>query len=1824
MARVLRVEARIFLLQLLCLLLVLQGEPLYALDRMAAAAAARPAGEAEEAPAPAPLAPAEAAPAEAAPAEAAAAAPEPAEEEKPSGGEPAEGEGGSVWSSLLATLRFAALAEPGPPSPPTKRSSFALPVGGPPTPFPQGSALEAVPVYTGWNLISLPEEPADPAPAAVFSSIAGQVSEAFTYDHCDGGDPWKRYAPGDPAGSDLTSVDVKRGLWVDATAPVLLPSSGTLPATTTIPLCPGWNLIGFPAGQARHPLTVLAPIAGKYLRLYGYDASQPQPWAVFDPNVPIWANDLQLMEPGRGYWLLATEATPLEIPNEDPAGPDVALLVPADLAVVTKPTDVFGRVSGKLLESWSLSYRATGEADWKEIVTKRYPVDGKLGTFDPTLLLNGLYDLKLEAVDTNGLAIWDEIAVSVEGNMKIGNFTVSFVDLQIDMAGIPIQVIRTYDSRQKDKKGDFGYGWTLDIRQGTYRTNGPVGRNWQIEEGYEYAEGYPVVVPCHDSVELRGHTASVRLSDQEYFRFRPVLYDMGPTPGGCFAKVGFAEVSGFTPGAKLEIVGNKDVFFVNDSNELVDLVTLELFDVGRVRLETRDGRKFEVDKADGIQLIRDSNDNQLTITSGEITHSGGLSVALTRDGQGRITKITDVLGNDLVYDYDGASDLVTFKDREGAQTRFAYTSHYLDSIVDPLGRPAIRNEYGEDGRLIQNLDAFGNEIKFEHNLAANQELVTNRLGKSRLLEYDDRGNVTREVDELGKATVRTFDGDNLLTETNPLGHTTVNTYDQKNLASTKNPLGHITHFTYNARGDLLTIKDPLGNVTTNVYDAKGNLESITDAQNHTTSYTYDRFGLRLTEEDAHGNLTTYEYNEYGKLVRETDASGHVTQYNHNLLGNRTWESTTRTRGDGSTEILVRRYGYDRQQRPTATVGPDDGLTRTEYDALGRVSTTVDPLGRRTAFTYDELGRQIRTTFPDGLYDEKVYDAENRLLESKDRGGRVTHFAYDHTGRLLTTSHPGGGVTQNVYDDAGRLTTTIDARNKATRFEYDDAGRRRKTVNALDFATEFGYDAGGNQTSVKDARGFTTTFFYDTLNRHTRTVFPDLSETVTEYDELGRRISEKDQAGKITRFGYDDLGRLTNVTDALNQITRYAYDEVGNRVSQTDANQHVTRFEFDAAGRQIKRTLPDGAFETATYDLAGNQKSRTDFKGITTQYEHDTRNRLTKRLYPGGQQVRFTYTATGRRKTAVDARGTTAYEYDERDRLQTLIYPDGRQLRYAYDLNGNRSAVTAAIGGAVLTTSYTYDAQNRLASITDPEGGVSTQSYDNNGNRATLEHSNGVITTYDYDPLNRLEGINAVSSHGESVTSFRYTLGPTGNRTKIVELDRTTKDYFYDDLYRLTSEVVTQGGAPRWSNLFAYDSVGNRQSQNRVEIGGAARNVPYTYDSRDRLLTEGSVNYGWDANGNLISKSGSDGAQYQWDFENRLTKVTLATGTTVENTYDVDGTRVRTVTTPAGGAAQTVDYLVDTSKFPGVVIAESAAQSLGAYYVVGAELTAVIRPEGNGHLGSLTYHLDSIGSVRASSTPQAVVDAVWQYEAFGAPLPIDGSGSNSFLFASLALEPKSTWYYNYSRWLLPSIGRFGSADLYSGWTPQPGTLNKYVYALNGPADNVDPTGFFADGSVAGLSVANKIGVQLDTRVAVLSLAVAIELVCRALLVSGVTNDVCGDSSEEIKVFRGLTKTNPGSFRFDEDGLSTFEIPRPGYMRDGKFEPYIWQLPFTIRYLKPKIPGVTGPVVNPAFPGIALTGTYTPGESPDHWSINYSGADLDSVRKELADYAKRLFK
>ncbi len=215
--------------------------------------------------------------------------------------------------------------------------------------------LTQVPLLPGANLISLPNPPADPDPAAVLAPIAGQFTKAFAYDACDAADPWKVYDPADPAGSDLAAIDHTLGVWIDATATTTLPTPGTQPATTQQQLCTGWNLIGYPLAQERPVPSALASIAGKYVRVFGFElADGADPWEVFDVGVPDWANDVRVMTPGRGYWVLVTEDVLLDYANEGTA-PEVEIVSPAARAEIASIEDVLGSVRSNLLDTWTLS-----------------------------------------------------------------------------------------------------------------------------------------------------------------------------------------------------------------------------------------------------------------------------------------------------------------------------------------------------------------------------------------------------------------------------------------------------------------------------------------------------------------------------------------------------------------------------------------------------------------------------------------------------------------------------------------------------------------------------------------------------------------------------------------------------------------------------------------------------------------------------------------------------------------------------------------------------------------------------------------------------------------------------------------------------------------------------------------------------------------------------------------------------------------------------------------------------------------------------------------------------------------------------------------------------------------------------------------------------------------------------------------------------------------------------------------------------------------------------------------------------------------------------
>jgi RHS repeat-associated protein len=1339
--------------------------------------------------------------------------------------------------------------------------------------------------------------------------------------------------------------------------------------------------------------------------------------------------------------------------------PTVSVLTPAESDGIATSVDVVGSVASQSLLGWNLEHRRAGDAEWTRFASGDTTAQGAaLGRLDPTLLLNGLYEVRLMATDNAGRSATATVRVVVKENQKVGHFTVSFVDLEVPVAGLPIRVTRTYDSRDKGK-GDFGRGWRMDLSNVRLEENTTAGLSWLGTNSGGFFGTY-----CLQPV--RPQVVTVTFPDGKVHEFEPVV----SPPCQAFVPIDEVTVS-YSPrpgtlstlvplgGSLAYVTGAWPPPLQSAPMELFAASNFQIYDPSRYQLTTVDGRVFVIDQAKGLMSLTDLSGNKLTVTPGGIVHSSGRGIGFARDGAGRIAGITDPDGRAISYAYDPEGNLSTHTDRDANTSTFSYEDgSALSRIMDPRGVQPIRNEYYEDGRIKSHTDAFGKTIHYAHDLAARQEIVTDREGRVRVLDYDQRGNVVRETDPAGKVTQRTFDArNNRLSETDPLGHATTYTYDTRdNVLSITDPENNTTAYTYNARGQVLTTTDPRGLVTTNAYDANGNLTSTSDAAGGVTAFTYDARGNVLTQKDALGHSTSYAYDSFGNTVQETDPLGHVTSYTYDTSGNRRTQTTTRTTAAGA-ETLVTTYTYDNSGRLVRTDDPDGTFTRTLYDALGKPAETYDKLGRRTAYAYDEMGRLVRTTYPEGTSDESTYDAEGRRLTSTDRAGHITSYAYDALGRLTTTTFPDGAITTNTYDDAGRLIAARDARGNITAYEYDKAGRRTKVTDALSNVTTFTFDATGNQKTVKDAKGQTTAYEYDALNRRIKTIYPDGTFSSTAYDALGRRTGETDQAGRTTQFSHDALGRLTSVTDALGQVTSYGYDELGNRESQTDANGHTTTFTFDMLGRETARVLPDGASEAKTYDPAGNLATRTDFMGRTTTFGYDSSNRLILRSYPNGSSVSFTYNPTGRRLTAVDSRGTTTYAYDTRDRLESLTYPDGRGLEYEHDAQGNRTKLTAVLTAASLAANYSFDPLNRIAAVVDPLNRTYSHGYDPNGNRASLAHPNGVQTDYTYDSRNRL--INLATTHlasGVTIQSYAFTLGPAGNRMEIAEADGHVRAYTYDSLYRLTGERVTLEGLAQYEKVFGYDPVGNRLTQTTTGQGAAV--VSYAYDHRDRLLTENAATYGYDANGNLITKSGE--ATYTWDFENRLVRVVKADGSVIEHQYDPDGNRVQTKVVPATGPPTTTNYLIDTSGSLSHSVAETdETGALKAYYLRGDDLLFVMRPvEGSGFLTRF-YHSDGLGSIRRLTDEAGTITDGYTYSAFGELLAHTGSDPQPYAFTGEPLDPNSGFQYHRARWMYPHTGRFASTDPWNGGASEPRTLHKYMYAGDNPINSIDPTGNF---------------------------------------------------------------------------------------------------------------------------------------------------------------------
>lgn len=561
-----------------------------------------------------------------------------------------------------------------------------------------------------------------------------------------------------------------------------------------------------------------------------------------------------------------------------------------------------------------------------------------------------------------------------------------------------------------------------------------------------------------------------------------------------------------------------------------------------------------------------------------------------------------------------------------------------------------------------------------------------------------------------------------------------------------------------------------------------------------------------------------------------------------------------------------------------------------------------------------------------------------------------------------------------------------------------------------------------------------------MNRLTTITYPDSTTSSFTYDIRGRRTSATDQNGKTTNYAYDDADRLTSVTDAAQHTTYYAYDTENNLTSITDANSNQTAFKYDAFGRVTQTNFPSTLSEYYQYDADNNLTQKTDRKNQTIQYVYDALNRLSQKTYPGTTTVEYTYDLVGKILQVNDPTGTYAFAYDNMGRLigttTSYSFLTSRNFTnaYTYDAASNRTGFTDPEGGS---TGYTYDTLNRLTSLAPPSAfgsGSFGFSYDALSRRTQMTRPNSVTTNYAYDNLSHLTSVLHQLS-GSTIDGASYTLDSGGNRTaKTDQLAGVTSNYTYDAIYQLTQ--VTQ--ANNTTESYSYDAVGNRTASLGVSS--------YTTNASNELTATSNASYTYDSNGNTLTKTvGSNTTTYAWDYENRLTSVTLqGTGGTVTFKYDPMGRRIEKVSpTFTSIFAYDGDDLIETVNSSGAVVSRYA------------QTQNVDEPLAELRSGIASYYeSDGLLSVTSLTTSAGAVTNTYSYDSFGNLTASSGSVVNPFQYMGRELDSESGLYNYRARYYDQTNGRFTSEDpiRFDGKD-----LNFFRFVSNQPTGLLDPFG-----------------------------------------------------------------------------------------------------------------------------------------------------------------------
>jgi RHS repeat-associated protein len=1109
----------------------------------------------------------------------------------------------------------------------------------------------------------------------------------------------------------------------------------------------------------------------------------------------------------------------------------------------------------------------------------------------------------------------------------------------------------------------------------------------------------------------------------------------------------------------------------------------------------------DADIADTLVQLTDGSGN---VTGWRYTVAADDSVE-TYDTYGRLLTLADRAGRTQTLTYsDGTSGANGgyVLDASGNPTATVLSAALLIRVTDPSGR-TLSFGYDATSRIVKLTDPAGGIYRYTYDASNNLTTVAYPDGHSKTYLYNEQANtgntnqphaLTGITDENGAryatyrydSTGRAYDEDHATNQSGgPVDH--YNLAYGSNSTTVTDPLN--TQRTYNFTTILGVVKStgvsqPGGSgcsasSSAMTYDANGNIASRADFNGHQTCYAYDlarNLETARVEGLASGvacptspaTYTPAANTVERKILTQWDSrfrlpvsiveAGRETDFVYDSHGNVTSRSV-KDLVSGAVRSRTTTYTYHATVPGVLVQTVEDGprtdvadITTTDYYAPDATCAGASPLGCRGQVKqitnalghvthidlYDANGRVLQTTDPNGLVTTLTYTPRG-WLKTRTVGSETTVFDYDFVGQLTKLTRPDASYVSFVYDDAhrltaivdqdgGRLTYTLDGMGNRTgeaittasgsavyahSRSFDALGRLWHDIGAYNQTVTYGYDAQGNLARVDGARTDVTdvtTYSYDALNRLTQTLNADNGFSLISTNALDQTTRIVDPANQITTLTVNAFGDTTKTLSADTGTTTRSFDTAGNLKSETDARGIVVSYSYDALNRVVTKSSSDTATPVLSY-----------------LYDQTSLGRLNFIQFNGSFQHYLNYDAQGRIAYQIDAiPGNSSNwvislnSYDAYGRLSQIVYPTGRSVTYGYDANGRINQVTTQPSNGspvtVLANTFSYGYPfNAVQSFAYGDGSSSIQNRD-----------------ADYQPSAKLDG----------AYSKVYSYDPSGNLTRLNDVNTTTLTYGYDATGRLTSAIDSATNS--FGSLgYSYDKNGNRRLETR---NGSNLGYIYSPPSGNWLQQKGSDVRTKTPVSNLASSTAL--GSFTYDGYNRMLTSSTAAETT---TYSYNGLGQRIGKINQNGLATSFVYGIN-----GELLYEQdqAGNTIAYVWLDGRPLARI-----DNNATIYYYHVDHLG------TPQSMTNAtgttVWQanYEPFGLATIKVNTVVNNLRLPGQYYDRETGLSYNYFRDYDSGVGRYVEGDPIG----LAGGLNLYAYVGGNPISRIDPLGLMGGGA-----------------------------------------------------------------------------------------------------------------------------------------------------------------